>query len=128
MKKPIPIVGTLVLSIVSLAYATPAPQTGCTTTPNPPPGCTGSTCVCDSDGNNCHWVYICPSRTAALTERTAVCPQDGETASFTGNKKIDVSRSTDRSRDVCEYSHRHTSQDGAAFRTDTHTFWQNCGD
>jgi hypothetical protein len=65
---------------------------------------------------------------APATNQTATCPQDGETAGFTGNKKIDTDHSMDRSRDVCEYSHRHTTQDANGMHTDTHTFWQNFGD
>ncbi|MGA7640080.1 MAG: hypothetical protein WCB00_24320 [Candidatus Acidiferrales bacterium] len=65
---------------------------------------------------------------AYATAQTATCPRDGETAEFTGNKKIDTDHPMDRSRDVCEYSHQHTAQDGSGFHTETHTFWQNCGD
>jgi hypothetical protein len=65
---------------------------------------------------------------AYATNQTATCPQDGETAGFTGNKKVDTNHAMDRSRDVCEYSHRHTTQDASGTHTETHTFWQNCGD
>jgi hypothetical protein len=62
------------------------------------------------------------------TVQTATCPQDGETAGFTGNKKVDTDKPLDRSKDVCEYSHQHTVQDANGVHTETHTFWQNCGD
>jgi hypothetical protein len=65
---------------------------------------------------------------AYATNQTATCPQDGETAGFTGNKKIDTDRPLDRSKDVCEYSHDHMSQDGNGFHNQRHVFWQNCGD
>jgi hypothetical protein len=65
---------------------------------------------------------------AYATTQTATCPQDGETAGFTGNKKIDTDKPLDRSKDVCEYSHQHTTQDANDVHTETHTFWQNCGD
>jgi hypothetical protein len=65
---------------------------------------------------------------ALATNQTATCPQDGESAGFTGNKKADLDKPMDRSRDVCEYSHRHTTQDANGMHTETHTFWQNCGD
>jgi hypothetical protein len=63
MKKSI-LFAALILSIAGLTSATAISQQGCTTTPNPPPGCTAPTCVCDPDGNNCHWIYICPGGTA----------------------------------------------------------------
>ena len=59
--------------------------------------------------------------------QSATCPQDGETAYFTGNTHIDNDKPMDRSHDVCEYSHQHTGQDSNGFHTQTHTFWQNCG-
>jgi len=65
---------------------------------------------------------------AYATNQTAICPRDGETAGFTGNKKVDTDHPLDRSRDVCEYSHQHTVQDANGTHTETHTFWQNCGD
>jgi hypothetical protein len=65
---------------------------------------------------------------AYATNQTATCPQDGETAGFTGNKKVDPNHAMDISKDVCEYSHRHTTQDANGVHTETHTFWQNCGD
>jgi hypothetical protein len=65
---------------------------------------------------------------AYATNSTATCPQDGDSAGFTGNKKIDNDHPSDRSHDVCEYSHQHTYQDGNGFHTQTHTFWQSCGD
>jgi hypothetical protein len=65
---------------------------------------------------------------AFATNQTATCPRDGDSASFTGNKKIDTNVPLDRSRDVCEYSHVHFSQDGNGAHSETHTFWQNCGD
>jgi len=65
---------------------------------------------------------------AYATDRTARCPQDGETASFTGNRKTDPNYPMDRSQDVCEYSHQHTIQDANGVHTETHTFWKNCRD
>lgn len=65
---------------------------------------------------------------AYATDQTAICSRDGETAYFTGNKKIDNNHSMERSRDVCEYSHDHTVQDANGMHTETHTFWKNCGD
>ena len=65
---------------------------------------------------------------AYATNQTATCPRDGETAGFTGNKKIDTGHPLDRSRDVCEYSHDHFFQDEKGAHVEKHTFWQNCGD
>jgi len=65
---------------------------------------------------------------ALATNRTATCPKDGESAYFTENKKIDTDKPLDRSRDVCEYSHQHLVQGASGAHTETHTFWQNCGD
>jgi hypothetical protein len=62
------------------------------------------------------------------TNQTATCPRDGEQAGFTGNKKTDVNKPLDRSKEVCEYSHQHLVQDDKGTHTETHTFWQNCGD
>ena len=65
---------------------------------------------------------------AYATAQTATCPQDGETATFTGNKKTDVNKPLDRSKDVCEYSHDQLVQDAKGTHTEKHSFWQNCGD
>ena len=56
------------------------------------------------------------------------CPLDGEGAGFTGNRKADKDQPTDRSKDLCEYSHQHPVKDANGARTETHTFWRNCGD
>ena len=65
---------------------------------------------------------------AYATNQTATCPQDGETATFTGNKKADLQDPMNRSKDMCEYSHDHLVQDDKGTHTEKHTFWQNCGD
>src|ERR1700722_18715225 len=62
---------------------------------------------------------------ASATSQPATCPQDGETASFTGNKKVDTDHPFDHSKDMCEYSHQHLVQDASGTHTQTHTFWQN---
>lgn len=66
---------------------------------------------------------------AYATDQTATCPQDGDKAGFTGNKKIDLEHPLDRSKDVCEYKHSHPGTDANGQpRQETHTFWKNCGD
>jgi hypothetical protein len=59
------------------------------------------------------------------TNQTAICPQDGETASFTGKRNADKA---DPSRDMCEYSHQHYIRMGTRTYVEEHTFWQNCGE
>jgi hypothetical protein len=59
------------------------------------------------------------------TNQTALCPQDGETASFTGNRSADKD---DPSRDMCEYSHQHYIRTLTRTYVEKHTFWQNCGE
>jgi len=73
-------------------------------------------------------VWILLSSITALTyatNQTAICPQDGETASFTGNRSADKD---DHSRDMCEYSHEHYVRALTRTYVEKHTFWQNCGD
>jgi len=75
-----------------------------------------------------HLVWILLSSITALTyaaNQTAICPQDGETASFTGNRSADKD---DHSRDMCEYSHEHYIRTLTRTYVEKHTFWQNCGD
>jgi hypothetical protein len=65
---------------------------------------------------------------AYAASQTAICPQDGETAYFTGNKKCartdgrgfpTCTGASDREYS-CEYSHTYQGK--------THTFWQACED
>lgn len=47
---------------------------------------------------------------------SAICPQDGESANWDGQ----------RNGKACEYSHGH--MDAQTYKVTTHTFWASCGD
>jgi len=69
-------------------------------------------------------ILLSAATLAYAASQTATCPQDGETAFFTGNKKF--AHTDGRGMPIadgkynCEYSHTYEGK--------THTFWQACGD
>ena len=72
------------------------------------------------------WILLLSITSLAYAmNQIAICPQDGETASFTGHRSADKD---DPSRDICEYSHQHYIRTLTRTYVETHTFWQNCGE
>jgi hypothetical protein len=48
----------IALALITAAFAASAFAWQCGITPLVPPGCR-AVCICDMNGNNCHWATVC---------------------------------------------------------------------